>query len=39
MMAKHDKWTIDNNKMMAERKAMEREDRYTEDEWLESMIE
>ena len=39
MMAKHDKWTIEYQQMIAERRAMEKEDRYTEDEWLESMIE
>jgi hypothetical protein len=39
MMAKHDKLTIEYQQRMAERKAMETEDRYTEDEWLESMIE
>ena len=39
MMAKHDKWTIEYQQMIAERRAMEKQDRYTEDEWLESMIE
>ena len=39
LMAKHDKWTIEYQQMIAERRAMEKEDRYTEDEWLESMIE
>ena len=39
MLAKHDQWIIEYQQMIAERRAMEKEDRYTEDEWLESMID